>query len=53
MKPRRVEQSRRNDPTTYRAEGDPQFASFTNRADAEKRAEFLDSLDKEPRTTQG
>jgi hypothetical protein len=50
--PRHVETSRRNDPTTYRAEGDPKFQSFTSRQDAEKRAEFLDSLDKDERTTQ-
>jgi hypothetical protein len=49
---RRVEKSQRSDPATYRAEGDPQFQSFTNRQAAEQRAKFLDSLDKDERTTQ-
>lgn len=49
---RRVEKSHRNDPTTYRAEGDPKFLGFTNRADAEKRAKVLDSLDSDERKTQ-
>jgi len=37
---------------TYRAEGDPQFQSFTSQQAAEQRAKFLDSLDKDERTTQ-
>ncbi|MGW1160386.1 hypothetical protein ACWD48_19640 [Streptomyces sp. NPDC002519] len=43
--PRRVEQSRRSDPTTYSAERDPQRLAFTRRADAEERARFLDAME--------